>query len=50
MKSRMTKKMKRCYDLQCLNCGMSISVKSATECPGTDVVFVCCGESMKLNK
>jgi RNase P subunit RPR2 len=47
MKSKRTKK---CYDLFCPQCGMSITVKSAKECPGSDVMFVCCGESMKIKK
>jgi len=47
MKSKRTKK---CYDLFCPSCGMSITVKSAKENPGTDVMFVCCGESMKIKK
>jgi RNase P subunit RPR2 len=42
--------MKKCYDLLCPACDMSIMVKSAKECPGSDVVFVCCGEALKMKK
>lgn len=50
MKRKSTKKMKHCYDLLCQNCGMEIMVKSPNECPGTDIMFICCGESMKIKK
>ncbi|MBS4015677.1 MAG: hypothetical protein KGZ86_04500 [Candidatus Latescibacteria bacterium] len=50
MKSKMTNKAKHCYDLFCAQCGMGIAVKTRGECPGTDVMFVCCGETMKLKK
>ncbi len=48
MKTR--KGIKKYYDLSCPTCGVSITVKSAKECPGSDVVFVCCGEAMKIKK
>jgi len=48
MKNR--KGTKKCYNLSCSECGMSITVKSAKECPGSDVLFVCCGEAMKIKK
>ncbi len=47
MKSRHSS-TKRSFDLNCKYCGMSITVKCAKEMPGSDVIFVCCGEEMKL--
>lgn len=47
---RPAKKDRYCYDLLCKNCGMEISVKTLGECPGDDVIFICCGESMKVKK
>lgn len=43
-------KTKKCYDLMCSSCGMSISVRTTEKCPGSDVLFVCCGEAMKVKR
>jgi hypothetical protein len=50
MKHNAGNKHKHCFNLRCQHCGMEIMVKSPDECPGKDIMFVCCGESMKRQK